>query len=168
MSPTNENRRAFLRGKISRHSATAIRPPWIISLSHFVEKCNQCNACLDVCSENILFSGDGGFPEVDFTRGECSFCGECTTICRQEVFQNLPRDSTNAWSVKARISSSCLSLNAILCRACGDNCPTEAIHFHLRPGGISVPELNPEICNGCGACLYVCPENAVTQSYSAE
>ncbi len=167
MTTINENRRAFLRGKIFRHSSAVIRPPWIISFSWFSENCNCCNDCIAACPESILCMGDGGFPEVDFTKGECSFCEKCVTSCQQDVFQSLPRDSKNAWSVKARIASSCLSLNGILCRACGDNCPAEAIHFQLLPGGISEPQINLENCNGCGACLYVCPENAVTLRYRA-
>ncbi|MCP4126472.1 MAG: 4Fe-4S dicluster domain-containing protein, partial [Gammaproteobacteria bacterium] len=56
---------------------------------------------------------------------------------------------------------SCLSINAVICRSCGEACDQEAIKFKLEVGGIARPLLDLEKCNGCGECFTVCPDNSV-------
>ena len=36
-----------------------------------------------------------------------------------------------------------------------------AIRFRLQLGGVAKPILDLESCNGCGACLSVCPTKAI-------
>jgi ferredoxin-type protein NapF len=57
--------------------------------STFVDGCSQCGDCLNVCPENIIKKGDGGFPEVDFLQGECTFCQKCVESCDQNIFFKL-------------------------------------------------------------------------------
>ncbi|HIE54650.1 MAG TPA: hypothetical protein EYP90_05640, partial [Chromatiaceae bacterium] len=38
----------------------------------------------------------------------------------------------------------------------------EAIAFELQTGGRAQPRVDEQLCNGCGECLAVCPENAVS------
>ncbi len=158
-------KRGFLRGRVFRHSPDAVRPPWSGSAARFYDVCTRCNSCISACPEKILFAGDGGFPEVNFQLGECTFCAQCTSACTDDVFDLPPHDVEKAWSLTAEITPSCLSLNAVLCRTCGESCPVEAINFHLRTGGIAVPAIQSSDCTGCGACLYVCPKNSVVLKY---
>ncbi len=162
MDSVNLNRRAFLKGRSPKYNPDAIYPPWSIEASRFVEKCERCDKCIEACPGKILVCGDGGFPEVDFRRGECTFCGDCVAACEADAFNPGEHNESNAWSILPRIANSCLSMNAITCRSCGDNCDVEAIRFHLQVGGIAIPVIDSDQCNGCGACLYVCPENSVT------
>jgi len=60
------------------------------------------------------------------------------------------------------IGPDCLALNRVVCRSCAEHCDAHAIHFHLAPGGIAIPLLRPERCNGCGDCVPVCPASAIT------
>ena len=41
-----------------------------------------------------------------------------------------------------------------------DSCPMNAIRFRLQLGGVAKPILDLESCNGCGACLSVCPNKS--------
>ncbi len=50
----------------------------------------------------------------------------------------------------------------VKCNLCVDNCPEHALMG--LPGRI--PKLIPELCNGCKACYYVCPVNAIEEDYS--
>jgi len=161
MTSTNLNRRAFLRGRSSKFDLGAIRPPWSIEISQFAERCTRCDECIKACPENILFRGDGGYPEVNFQHGECTFCSHCADACQAKAFKVKHTDPKDAWQLNVSIKDSCLSLNAVVCRACGDSCPEGAIRFSLQVGGISSPEIDSETCTGCGECLYVCPKNAV-------
>ncbi len=51
----------------------------------------------------------------------------------------------------------CLGMQGLRCRACAEACRAGAIRFRSFAGGYARPELDPAICDGCGACLAACP-----------
>lgn len=59
------------------------------------------------------------------------------------------------------IGPSCLALNRVACRRCAVHCENHAIRFRLAPGGIAVPLVRTERCDGCGTCITVCPTSAI-------
>ena len=168
---TNQSlpRRAFLRGQFLNTLKTeqtqlqgysAVRPPWA-DLANFLEKCTACGQCVTACETKIIKQGAGGFPEVDFTLGdkECTFCEKCVKVCPEPVFL---LTSEAAWSHKVEISEQCLLQRKIECRSCGDYCPERAVRFRPSLGGIAILSLDLTACNGCGACLSVCPVKAIS------
>lgn len=167
MKETDLKRRAFLRGKSPRLDPDTIRPPWAISGTAFTEKCTRCDECIKACPEKIIYRGDGGYPEVSFQHKECTFCAECVSACQAGAFEKIPSNQSEeetinqAWDLQISFDSSCLSLNAIVCRACADNCDEEAINFKLKLRGFSEPQFSQKDCTGCGACISVCPVRAV-------
>ncbi|MDH2926356.1 ferredoxin-type protein NapF [Lonepinella koalarum] len=159
-------RRAFLQGRFLHSLKTeqekmqgyqAIRPPWV-NLDEFVEKCTACDKCITACETQIIIKGKGGFPEIDFARGECTFCQHCMESCPEDVFR--ATDET-PWLHKVEIQHNCLLTHNIECRSCGDSCDSRAIRFRPKLGGIVELILALESCNGCGACLAVCPTQAI-------
>ncbi len=62
---------------------------------------------------------------------------------------------------EAEIASGCLSFEGVACRICGEHCDAGAIRFHPRVGGAALPEVTAD-CNGCGACVEVCPAAAIS------
>ena len=96
---------------------------------------------------------------MDFSNGGCDFCGECLTVCRPGALKHL--EGSPPWRLKADINARCLSLNAVICRACGETCGERAIRFELHPGGVATPILDKDSCTGCGDCFAVCPAKAV-------
>ncbi|WP_424405143.1 ferredoxin-type protein NapF [Pasteurella sp. PK-2025] len=167
MTVENLPRRHFLRGQfftslqpaqVKQQGFQGIRPPWAVENTRFIQDCTRCGACLQVCETQILIKGEGGFPEVQFQRGECTFCQRCVEVCSQPVF----RPTTElAWAHKMVIHSSCLTQQSVECRSCEDSCEMRAIRFKRVLGGISQPVLEPVECNGCGACLQSCPVGAI-------
>ncbi|MDH2997714.1 ferredoxin-type protein NapF [Pasteurellaceae bacterium LFhippo2] len=162
-------RRSFLRGhflnslkteQVKQQGHSAIRPPWS-NLANFLEKCTACDKCISACEMGILTRGAGGYPEVNFSLGrkECSFCEDCVKVCEADVFRDT---SEEAWLHKVVIQPSCLAQMNVECRSCEDSCESRAIRFKRQVGGIAKPELDLTACNGCGACLSVCPTNAIT------
>jgi ferredoxin-type protein NapF len=138
------------------------RPPWSLSAALFPERCTRCEDCLRACPEGILVRGQGGYPEVDFRRGGCSFCGACLEACHGRALVGEAGQSAGAWSLRAGIGPACLALAGVVCRSCGEACEARAIRFPPRPGGISRPEPDLSRCSGCGACVAGCPVQAVT------
>lgn len=159
----NLSRRSFLRGNVSSPSTPTLRPPWAITEEDFIDKCTRCDDCIKICEENILLRGDGGYPTVDFKQGECTFCFDCLDACKTAALKvsQPERKPETAWNLDIRFNNKCLSLNAVVCRVCGENCEPQAINFKLKVGGISEPQIDLDNCTGCGACLTVCPVDAV-------
>lgn len=149
------SRRALLRGR--RDGDPPQRPPWARPDDGFLSSCTRCDACIDACPESILSRGDGGFPVVDFKRGECTFCRGCVDACAPRA---LVDEGHAPWSIHARVETACLAINAVHCQACRDACPTGAVGFPLRPG-VPRPVVDATLCTGCGACVAPCPVDAI-------
>ena len=153
-------RRLFSRmPKAEINTKAPQRMPWLVDETFFINGCSRCGKCIGACETAIIFSGDGGFPEVDFKLGECTFCEKCADVCPEPLF--IPRTQP-AWKQVAQISEQCLSLNGVECRSCGDMCEYSAIRFKLQLGGVAKPILNQDECTGCGACIKPCPADAIS------
>lgn len=61
----------------------------------------------------------------------------------------------------ARVEPSCLALNRVECRLCGERCDAGAIRFPPRRGGVAMPVIDGARCTGCGDCLPACPAQAL-------
>lgn len=151
-------RRGFLRGRI-RTVTPGLRPPWALAETEFVERCTRCDACLQACPSSIVVHGDGAYPVVDFGRGECTFCGDCVEACEPAALRRA--EHAAPWALKAAVGGKCLAMQGVECRVCGEICGHSAIRFRPRIGGVALPELDPETCNGCGACVAPCPAQAI-------
>lgn len=154
----NASRRGFFRGRVRPQAA--LRPPWALLEDAFVDRCTRCNDCLKACPESIIVSGDGGFPTIDFSRGECTFCTQCVTVCHPLALKQT--DGLPPWQIKALIGPSCLPERGVECRVCDDYCGANAIRFSPRLGSCPLPEIEAERCTGCGACIAPCPTSAIT------
>lgn len=156
------SRRQFLRGRLSSRPAP-VRPPWSGAEDDFLARCTRCGDCQPVCPTRIIVIGDGGFPEIDFHHGECTFCAACVDACRPQAL--VTRDAEGVrqpWRLKAWISDRCFTHHGVVCRTCGDVCAPRAIRFVAEPGMVAQPEVLAANCTGCGACLAPCPAKAIS------
>ena len=150
-------RRRFFRS-LGGNRQEIRRPPW--TGDDFTDACTRCEACIEICPEQVLFKGDGGFPEINFRDEGCSLCKRCVEVCEAPVF-DLERP---AFPWKAQVQSQCLAQAGIHCQTCQDACEWQAIRFRPRLGGPPWPEIDADACTGCGACEALCPNNAITMS----
>jgi ferredoxin-type protein NapF len=65
------------------------------------------------------------------------------------------------------ISDACLAQMGVVCQACGDTCPEQAIRFEPRRGGPPVPTVDEHRCTACGLCAPICPVGAISLPESA-
>lgn len=135
------------------------RLPWLNQSKVFSDVCTRCGQCVDHCETKIIIKGDGGFPQVDFSRGECTFCYQCAARCPEPLF--IEREAA-PWSIKATISESCLAQQNVECRSCGDMCEPMAIEFTLAVGKVAQPNIEIDACSGCGACVAACPTSSIS------
>ncbi|HSH30699.1 MAG TPA: ferredoxin-type protein NapF [Thiohalobacter sp.] len=150
------SRAQFLRGDF-RNRRPPQRPPWAAPESTFIQRCSGCADCLSQCPTGIIRMYRG-FPEIDFKRGECSFCRACVEACPSGALQAC---GAPPWQLRVRIQASCLALQGVECRVCGEQCEAHAIRHRLVAGGVAQPELETLACTGCGACIAPCPTDAI-------
>ncbi len=151
-------RAQFLRGNF-RGRNHLIRPPWHASEPHFVDACTRCSECIAACPEKIIQKDRHGFPMVSFQSGECTFCAACAQQCPTQALNY--DQSASPWSIRAGIGDACLPLKGVVCMSCADECELRAIRLRMVAGGVAIPVLDTETCNGCGACVQICPTSAI-------
>lgn len=158
-------RRNFFKAK-KINSKPAIRLPYVINEQTFIDKCTQCNSCITACPEEIIVKGDGGFPEIDFSQGECTFCNKCVDACKEPLF--IESEGEEPWDLSIEIKANCLAKSQVYCLSCQDSCETEAISFKYISYSTPQPQISLDSCNGCGACVAVCPQTAIEISPKTE
>lgn len=152
------SRRKFLRGDFSARKVV-VRPPWARDETAFLAACTRCCDCVNVCPQHILVLDQKARPTVDFSRGECTFCGECAKACQPQALEK--REGAPPWQFKAQIQNNCLAKTNVVCRACGDACAVQAIRFSPAPMAAAQPAVDGGLCTGCGACYSPCPVQAI-------
>lgn len=140
---------------------SAVTLPWLAKPEHFTDGCTRCGQCIPACETKIITKSSGGFPSVDFSIDGCTFCYQCAEACPEPLF--LAR-SKPPWQAKAQIDNACLAKHNIECRSCGESCEPMAIQFKPELGKVAQPNLNLDECNGCGACVSVCPTSSINVS----
>lgn len=158
MSAFDRKRRQLFH--ITRKSdASPLRPPWALDELLFQDACTRCGDCLTSCPEGILQrEGANGYPIVNFTVGECTFCKQCVEVCPTKA---LNLSQTPVWPAKAVVESACLALQGVICTTCAEQCEAEAISFTASLGKVSEPMININACTACGACVAPCPTQAI-------
>lgn len=148
----------LLRGDIPG-LPSVVRPPWALPETQFLSVCNRCGECVRNCGQGIVEQNRRGYPRINFSRGECTLCAACVVVCPTGAL--VPRNDVPPWTLRPQIDASCLSIRGTVCRVCAERCEPEAIRFHPLKGGTFRPAISHERCHGCGACVGVCPVQAI-------
>jgi ferredoxin-type protein NapF len=158
------SRRGFLLGRrrpAFSPAVSVLRPPGALPEAAFLTACTRCAKCVEKCPTGIVVMRDGELPQIDFSAGECTFCGECIAACTDGALRRDAGQVCPPLTLRAHIGSACLAQRNEVCRLCGDRCAARAIRFRPQLGGAALPEVTAAQCTGCGACVAVCPTQAV-------
>jgi ferredoxin len=145
-----------------------VTPPGSVSQAHFVQVCTACHLCIATCPAQVIQPAikDYGLtgimqPKMDYHVSFCTYdCVLCTQICPTGAIMPLTIDEKKLIQIgKSRfIKKECIVYTKnTACGACSEHCPTKAVAMVPYQYGLTLPEVNNEICVGCGACEYACP-----------
>ncbi len=155
-----------LRKEVKRNQPIA--PPGALSVDNLQNKCISCHLCVSKCPSHVikpafLEYGLGGMmqPKLYFDHGFCNYdCTVCGDVCPTDALIQLTKETkhtTQMGKVHFIIENCIVYYDETNCGACSEHCPTQAVRMVPYKGSLTIPEIEPEICVGCGGCEYVCP-----------
>jgi ferredoxin len=145
-----------------------ICPPGAASISDFNEKCTACSLCINACPNGVLQPafreyGLAGLmqPVMNYHKSFCTFkCTICTEVCPTYALQPLlleAKQLTQIGKVNFIKDNCIVKTEKTACGACSESCPTKAVFMIPYEGNLLIPEVNVDICIGCGHCEFACP-----------
>lgn len=145
-----------------------VTPPGSFDRENFQEKCIACHLCISNCPSNVLKPafmeyGLAGMmqPTLFYERGFCNYdCTICTEVCPSGALLPLTMEQkhTNQMGRVQFVKENCVVFTKETdCGACSEHCPTQAVKMVPYKGSLTIPEIDANICSGCGGCEYICP-----------
>src|SRR5690606_11950437 len=97
-------------------------------------------------------------PRLDNTKGFCNFeCTKCSEICPTAAILPVSKEAKKTLQI-GRVHFAkrhCIvESEGTACGSCSEHCPTQAVYMVPYKDDLTIPETNPDICVGCGACEY--------------
>ncbi len=152
-----------------------VAPPGVGTIKHLVDNCIGCHLCVSACPTKVLQPsfleyGLSGInvPQMDYNAYFCNFdCHKCGEVCPTGAIIKLPREEkhlTQLGKVHLQLEYCIVESEGTACGSCSEHCPTQAVKMvpyvnkkYPHKKNLTAPEINPDICIGCGACEYACP-----------
>lgn len=149
---------------------TPILPPGARNIEAFKDACTACHACVAACPNRIIkpasfeYGIDGiMLPTIKYDKKYCSYeCNACAQTCPHGALKHLSLEEKQKTQIALAVydPSTCIVVTeGLTCGACSRNCPAGAIKMVPDESApeLMVPQINPQLCIGCGACEYACP-----------
>lgn len=145
-----------------------VTPPGSLSLERFKDKCTACHICIVQCPSHVLRPAglEYGFdyllkPRVAYIDSYCNYeCTVCSEVCPTHAIKPLTKEekATTQVGIATFFINRCIvHTEETDCGACSEHCPTQAVHMVPYKGTLTIPEVKPDLCIGCGGCESICP-----------
>lgn len=145
-----------------------VAPPGAHSTERLLDRCTSCQLCVSACPTHVLQPamldyGWTGFakPHLDFERAFCNFdcrrCGEVCPTAAISLLELVDKRLTSIGTAKFEQKRCIVETDGTDCAACSEHCPTKAVDTVPFRQNLRLPQVNEELCIGCGACEFACP-----------
>ncbi|MEN6575226.1 MAG: 4Fe-4S dicluster domain-containing protein [Phycisphaerales bacterium] len=159
---------AAVTGPSRRRMSRPLRPPGAVDEPAFVGLCTRCGNCVRACPSGIIERDLGGngwagllTPVLSFHRDYCrEDCVRCAQACPSGALKRVPQAKKGAVRLGLpRVDMSlCLLGEDRECSLCRSRCPYDAVRYVFSEADYTLtPQIDPDKCNGCGACEAACP-----------
>lgn len=157
----------------ARGENAPLRPPGASSEDQFAGLCIRCGNCARVCPSKIISpdTGEAGIagllaPKIRYEKEYClEDCNECLQVCPSGALQQMDLKLKQRYVIGEALvdGSICVLVRGERdCDACARSCSFDAIHIHWdEERYLAYPLVDPDKCNGCGACEIVCPTSPI-------
>ena len=161
--------------KLFRGGDVPLRPPGSREEMAFKALCIRCGNCVRACPAKIIERDMDGqatsfltpvirYPAEPYTDRYClDTCHECTQSCPSGAIERLTLEQKNRYPIGLAVIDipECLLTLEQECGVCAEigTCPQEAIAIEPY---VDTIRIDPDKCNGCGACRVVCPVGVIT------
>lgn len=153
---------------VKENKTSPVCPPGAVSIADFNTRCTACSLCIDACPNSVLQPAFREYgltgmmqPVMNYHRSFCTYkCNICTEICPTNALQPMALEAkqlTQLGKVKFIRDNCVVKTEKTACGACSESCPTKAVYMIPFEGNLLIPEINDEICIGCGHCEFACP-----------
>lgn len=145
-----------------------ITPPGSLNIERFKDLCTGCHLCVTQCPSQVLRPAglEYGFdyllkPHVSYIDSYCNYeCTVCSDVCPSHAIKPITKEekaTTQVGIAHFFINRCIVNTENTDCGACSEHCPTQAVKMVPFKGTLTIPEVNPDLCIGCGGCESICP-----------
>ena len=159
------------KGKMNRKGRKKwppLTPPGSISLERFKDKCTGCQICVVRCPSQVLRPTGLEYgldymlkPRLAYISSYCNYeCTVCSDVCPTGAIKPLTVEekTTTQVGIATFFKGRCVvNTEEKDCGACAEHCPTQAVHMVPYKGTLTIPQIDPDLCIGCGGCESICP-----------
>jgi len=148
-----------LAKNVAKKVKDIILPAGAGDANRFMNKCLNCNLCVENCPNEIIQKADKDFGAVyiDYSKGRhhCKYdCHKCSEVCPSGAIKKISLEEKQ----KTRIAMAVVSEEKCQkCAVCSLECPTGAITLEQNKTAV----VDASKCIGCGLCKTACPHNAI-------
>jgi ferredoxin len=154
-----------------RGETAPLRPPGASPESQFAGLCIRCGNCVRTCPSAIIHpdTGEAGIagllaPHIIYEDEYClEDCIQCLRVCPSGALRQMDLAEKQRYIIGEALvdGSICVLVRGEKeCDLCARACSFHAIRIHWdETQYIAYPLVDPNKCNGCGACEVSCPTN---------
>lgn len=146
----------ILKDKAIKKFKEIILPAGAVDSERFLDKCLNCNLCVQNCPNKIIKKANDEYNAVhiDYTNGYCKKdCNVCSCVCPSGAIKKISLEEKQ----KTRIAMASIDYEKCKnCSICVYECPYGAIE--KIDNKIII---NAKKCVGCGKCKQKCRQNAI-------
>jgi ferredoxin len=156
------------KNRFSETKKNPISPPGSLGVDRFSSLCTACHLCISSCPTQVMYPASieyglsGLFqPRMNYDASYCNYdCVICGQVCPTGAI--LPLEIPLKKEVQIGkvefIKDDCIVVSKKKdCGACSEHCPTKAVKMVPYEKKLMVPDIDNELCVGCGACEHACP-----------